>query len=75
MTCGCETLIVKRSSLSERDSRDWQEKRDCRDGRWYEVRSSRLWELRTRNVELPVAHDLLVSLTIHEQRGQRQAGC
>jgi hypothetical protein len=58
MTCGRETLNVKRNSSFARDSR---EKRDCS-----EASSSRI---------APVAHALLVSLTIHERRGQRQAGC
>ena len=42
-------------------SRDLREKRDGSD-----VSSSRV---------APVAHVLLVSLTIHEERGHSQAGC
>ena len=42
-------------------SRDLREKRDRSD-----VSSSRV---------APVAHVLLVSLTIHEERGHSQAGC
>jgi hypothetical protein len=69
MTCGRETSNVNRISLFARDSRELPEKRDERDGRRFEVRSSRFFELRTRNIELPV------SFTLHERRGQRQAGC
>ena len=65
MTCGRETLNVKRNSSFARDLR---EKRDERDGRRFEVRSSRFFELRTRNIELPV------SFTFHEKRTQSQAG-
>ena len=78
MTYCRETSNVKRISLFARDSRDLREKRDGSDGRRFEVRSSRFSELRTRNFEpriAPVAHVLLVSLTIHEQRGHSQAGC
>ena len=42
-------------------------KQDGRDDRGFEVRSSRFSELRTQNFELrvaPVAHILLVSLTL-----------
>ena len=72
MTCGCETLNVNRISLfarDSRDSRDLPEKRDERDGRRFEVRSSRFFELRTRNIELPV------SFTLHETRTQSRADC
>jgi hypothetical protein len=61
MTCCRETLLVKCISLFARDSRDLREKRDGSD-----VSPSRV---------APVAHDLLVSLTIHGQRGYSQAGC
>ena len=74
MTYGRETLNVKRISLFSRDSRDLREKRD---GRRFEVRSSRFEVFGTSNPDLrpaPVAHALLVSLTIHEQRGHSQAG-
>ena len=60
MTCGRETLIVKQLSVFARDSRDLREKRNGSD-----ALSSRA---------APVAHALLVSLTIHGQRGQRLAG-
>ena len=82
MTYGCETSHVKRISLFARDSRDL---REMRDGRRFEVRSSRFEVFGTSNPCLrpsafglriaPVAHALLVSLTIHEQRGDSQAGC
>ena len=60
MTYRRETSNVKRISLFARDSRDLREKRDESD-----VSSSRV---------ATVAHNLLVSLTIHEQRGHSQAG-
>jgi hypothetical protein len=60
MTNCRETLNVKRISLFRRYSRDLREKRD-----WSEVSAS---------LVSPVAHDLLVSLTIHEQRSLSQAG-
>ena len=60
MTYGRETSNVKRISLFARDSRDLREKRDGSD-----VSSLRV---------APVVHDLLVSLTVHEQRGDSQAG-
>ena len=49
-----ETYLAKRISLFVRDSRDLREKRNGSD-----VSSSRV---------APVAHVLLVSLTIHERR-------
>jgi hypothetical protein len=58
---------VTRISLFARGLRDLREKRDGRDGEEFEVRSSGFSELRTQNFELrvaPVAHVLLVSLTI-----------
>ena len=55
-----EASYVKRILLFARTSRDLREKRDGSD-----VSSSRV---------APVAHTLLVSLTIHEQSGLSQAG-
>ena len=69
MTYRRETLNVKRISFFTRDSRDLREMRDERDGRRFEVRSSRFFELRTRNIELPV------SFTLHETRTQSRADC
>ena len=53
----CRSYLVKRISLFARDSRDLRERRD-----WSEVSSLRV---------APVAHVLLVSLTIHERRTKR----
>jgi hypothetical protein len=79
MTCGRETSNVKciskgpscakRISSFVREARDLRKKRDERDGRRFEIRSAKFFELRTRNIELPV------SFTFHETRTQRQAGC
>ena len=60
MTYGRETSNVKHISLFVRESRDLREKRDGSDGSSSQVAF--------------VAQDLLVSLTIHTQRGQSQAG-
>ena len=60
MTHRREASLVNRISLFARGSRDLREKRDGSD-----VSSSRV---------APVAHDLLVSLTIHERLGLSQAG-
>jgi hypothetical protein len=54
--------------------RDEWERLDWLDERWFEVRSSRVTELRTQNFELHVAPVLLVSLTIQERRGPDAVG-
>jgi hypothetical protein len=84
MTYCRETLIVKREasfvkriSLFARDFRDLRDKRDEQDRRLFQVRRSRVLELRPQNFELHVAHGahgLLVSPTCYERCSLSQAG-
>ena len=78
MTYCRETSIVKREvSFVKRIwvfGQDFRNLRDERNGRLFEVRRSRVWELRPQNFELHVAHGLLVSPTFYERCSLSQAG-